>query len=335
MLRKKLAVCLVAGMAVTVLTGCGGSPEPTDGTSGVSSDISVDDRLIKVAIINLDPDESSYRAANVRDLKEAFTKEKGYEASFVYSSKNEEQIEAAKAYIGKGVDYLLLAAADTSGWDSVLQDAKAAGTKVILFDRTIDADENLYEASVVSDMAKEGKIAVEWLKGQNLGKYEIIHIQGEMGNAAQIGRTGALEEEAKSAGWRIIEQQTAGWSAKAAERIVKDVIDSGKSFNVIYAENDNMAKGAVAALDKAKISHGVGKDVVIMSFDANTWALEELLAGRWNYNGQCNPYQSSYIIEIMDKLEMGEELEEKTVFMEEKGFEAETITNEDIEKYGI
>ncbi len=81
--------------------------------------------------------------------------------------------------------------------------------------------------------------------------------------------------------------------------------------------------------------HGVGKDVVIMSFDTNTWALEELLAGRWNYNGQCNPYQSSYIVEIINKLEMGEKLDEKTVFMEEKGFEAETITHEDVEKYGI
>ena len=335
MLRKKLAVCLAAGLAAIALTGCGGSPEPIDGTSGGSSDISVDDGLITVGVIKLDSDESSFRAANVRDLKEAFTKEKGYNASFAYSNNNEEQIEAARAYIGKGVDYLLLAAADTSGWDSVLQDAKTANTKVILFDRTIDVDESLYEASVVSDMEKEGKMAVEWLKGQNLGRYEIIHIQGEMGNAAQIGRTGALEEAAKSAGWRIVEQKAAGWSTKAAEQIVKDVIDSGKTFNVIYAENDNMAKGAVAALDKAKISHGVGKDVVIMSFDTNTWALEELLAGRWNYNGQCNPYQSSYIVEIINKLEMGEKLDEKTVFMEEKGFEAETITHEDVEKYGI
>ena len=145
MLRKKLAVCLAAGLAAIALTGCGGSPEPIDGTSGGSSDISVDDGLIKVGVINLDPDESSFRAANVRDLKEAFTKEKGYNASFAYSNNNEEQIEAARAYIGKGVDYLLLAAADTSGWDSVLQDAKTANTKVILFDRTIDVDEQSSE----------------------------------------------------------------------------------------------------------------------------------------------------------------------------------------------
>ena len=67
------------------------------------------------------------------------------------------------------------------------------------------------------------------------------------------------------------------------------VIDSGEKFNVIYAENDDMAKGAVAALDKANISHGVGKDVIVMGFDCNKWALEELLNQNWNYDGQCNP----------------------------------------------
>ena len=96
-----------------------------------------------------------------------------------------------------------------------------------------------------------------------------------------------------------------------------------------------MAKGAVAALDKANISHGVGKDVIVMGFDCNKWALEELLAQNWNYDGQCNPFQASYIDEIIKKLENGEELEEKVVIMDEKGFDASTITQEDVDNYGI
>ena len=96
-----------------------------------------------------------------------------------------------------------------------------------------------------------------------------------------------------------------------------------------------MAKGAVAALDKANISHGVDGDVIIMGFDTNTWALEELLAGNWNYDGQCNPYQASYIDEVIKTIESGGTIEEKTIIMEEKGFDAETITQEDIDTYGI
>ena len=288
-------------------------------------------KLIKVGIINNDPNESGYRTANVNDMKNTFTKKNGYKAQFYYSLKNDEQIAAARKFVQDEVDYLLISAAGTSGWTSVLKDAKDAGVKVILFDRTIDADPSLYEASIVSDMAEEGKTAVNWLASQNLPEYNIIHIQGVMGSAAQIGRSGALDEKVKAEkNWNIVTQQTAEWNAENAQQIVQSVIDSGKKFNVVYAENDDMAKGAVAALDKAGISHGVGKDVIIMGFDCNKWALEELLAKRWNYDGQCKPFQASYINDIIKN-----GAKQKTVIMVEKGFDAATITKADVAKYGI
>lgn len=96
-----------------------------------------------------------------------------------------------------------------------------------------------------------------------------------------------------------------------------------------------MAKGAVAALDKANISHGVDKDVIVMGFDCNKWALQELLAQRWNYDGQCNPFQASYINSIIKDLEQGKKPAQKVVIMEEKGFDARTISQADVDKYGI
>ena len=290
-------------------------------------------KTIKVGIINNDPNESGYRTANDRDMKATFTKKNGYQASFAYSLKNDEQIAAAKKFIQDEVDYLLISAAGTSGWNNVLKDAQDAGVKVILFDRTIDAPSSLYEASIVSDMAQEGKTAVDWLASQKLPVYNVIHIQGVMGSAAQIGRSGALDKKVKAEkNWNIVTQQTASWNAETAQQIVQAVIDSGKKFNVIYAENDDMAKGAVAALDKANISHGVGKDVIIMGFDCNKWALEELLKKNWNYDGQCNPFQASYIDQI---IKSGKAPAQKTVIMTEKGFDAAKITKADVDKYGI
>ena len=292
--------------------------------------------LIKVGIINNDPTESGYRAANVADMEATFSEENGYEAQFFYSLKNEEQIAQAKKFIADEVDYLLLSAAATTGWDSVLKEAEEAGVTVILFDRTIDADESLYAASVVSDMAKEGQTAVDWLAEQKLDEYNVIHIQGVMGSAAQIGRSGALDTMVEeNDNWNIVIQQTGNWSADEAKQIVESVINSGEAFNVIYAENDNMAQGAVAALDAAGITHGVEGDVIIMGFDCNKWALEELLAGNWNYDGQCNPFQASTIADIIAKLEAGEELEDKVVILVEQGFDAATITAEDVEAFGI
>ena len=350
MKKKLLGILLSTAMIATMLVGCGSSAAdttaPADSSTEESTDASADASadaeapaasgdLIKVGIINNDPNESGYRTANDKDMKAMFTEENGYEASFAYSLKNDEQITAAQKFIQDGVDYLLLSAADTAGWDSVLQDAQDAGIRVILFDRTIDADESLYEASIVSDMAKEGETAVEWLKSQNLDEYNIIHLQGVMGSAAQQGRTGALNDTVASDGWNLVTQQTAEWNSEKAQQIVQSVIDSGKSFNVIYAENDDMAKGAVAALDKANIPHGVGKDVIVMGFDCNKWALEELLNQNWNYDGQCNPFQASYIDDIIKKIENGEKISEKTIIMDEKGFDATTITQEDVDNYGI
>ena len=349
MKRKLMALAMTAAMVIG-LTACGTGSAPASSTASTdtestsdsasastdtAADTSASGELIKVGIINNDPNESGYRTANDKDLKAMFTEENGYEASFAYSLKNDEQITAAQKFIQDGVDYLLLSAADTAGWDSVLKDAQDAGIRVILFDRTIDADASLYEASIVSDMAKEGQTAVDWLKGQGLSEYKIIHLQGVMGSAAQQGRSGALDEAVASDGWTLVTQQTAEWNAEKAQQIVQSVIDSGESFNVIYAENDDMAKGAVAALDKANISHGVGKDVIVMGFDCNKWALEELLNQNWNYDGQCNPFQASYIDDIIKTLESGGTISEKTIIMEEKGFDAASITQEDVDKYGI
>ena len=349
MKRKLMALAMAAAMVIG-LTACGSGSAPASSTASTDTKSTSDSasastdtaagtstsgELIKVGIINNDPNESGYRTANDKDLKAMFTEENGYEASFAYSLKNDEQITAAQKFIQDGVDYLLLSAADTAGWDSVLKDAQDAGIRVILFDRTIDADASLYEASIVSDMAKEGQTAVDWLKGQGLSEYKIIHLQGVMGSAAQQGRSGALDEAVASDGWTLVTQQTAEWNAEKAQQIVQSVIDSGESFNVIYAENDDMAKGAVAALDKANISHGVGKDVIVMGFDCNKWALEELLNQNWNYDGQCNPFQASYIDDIIKTLESGGTISEKTIIMEEKGFDAASITQEDVDKYGI
>ena len=335
MKKKKILALLVSAVMAVGVIGCGSGGNSKSGGGDSDGGNSSSGDLIKVGIINNDPNESGYRTANDADMKKMFTKENGYDASFAYSLKNDEQISAAQQFIQDGVDYLLISAADTAGWDTVLQDAQNAGTQVILFDRTIDADDSLYVASIVSDMRAEGDTAVNWLKDQNLGEYNIIHIQGVMGSAAQVGRTAAMDDMAKSEGWKIVSQQAADWNAETAQQITQSVIDSGEDFNVIYAENDDMAKGAVAALDAANISHGVDGDVVIMGFDTNKWALEEVLAGRWNYDGQCNPYQASYINDIIEKLANGEEITEKTIVMEEKGFDAKTITQEDVDTYGI
>ena len=100
-----------------------------------------------------------------------------------------------------------------------------------------------------------------------------------------------------------------------------------------------MANGVVEALEKKKITHGVNGDVIIMGFDCNKWALRKLLAGEWNYDGQCSPFQAGLIDGMIKTLEEGKEIEGlndlKQIINVEVGFDAKTITEDDIEKYGL
>ena len=314
-MKKIISACVAVLAAASLFVSCGAKKSDS----------------IKIGIINNPPSESGYRAANVKDMETVFSKDKGYDVKTFYSLKNDEQLNAASQFITEGVDYILLSAAATDGWESVLKNAQRNGIKVFLFDRMINVSDKLYEAAVVSDMANQGDTAVAWLKAQKLPEYNVIHIQGAMGSDAQIGRTAALDREFAAGTMKKVVQQTATWDEAEAKKIVESVINSGEKFNVIYAENDGMAKGAVAALDEAGITHGVKGDVIVMGFDCNKWALRELLAGNWNYDGQCSPFQAAV---IEDMIKTGK-VPSKKVISEEKGFDAKKLTQADIDTYGL
>jgi len=148
-MKKKILAAVMAATMVFSLVACGSSDAGSNAATGsanaatgsanaatesasagtTSSSSSGD--MIKVGIINNDPNESGYRTANDKDMKNTFTEANGYEASFAYSLKNDEQITAAQKFIQDGVDYLLLSAADTAGWDSVLKDAQELSSSTV------------------------------------------------------------------------------------------------------------------------------------------------------------------------------------------------------------
>jgi len=319
-IRKIMVMLAIIALVstFTVFTGC-----PKEQETG----------LIKVGIVNLPPEESGYRQANVEAMNNVFSEENGYDAKQVNTGDNSEQIAAAKGYIRDGVDYLLISAANASGWDDVLKSGKAAGVKVILFDRAIDTDPSNYKAALLSDMAYEGNTAVEWLLKQKLDKIKLILIRGQLGCAAEIGRSAAVLKAAEEGKLTIVADGTGGdsWSLEEARKVVEAAIAAGKDFNVIYAENDGMAQGAVQALEAAGISHGKDGKVKIIGFDFNRFALRNVQEGYWDADMQCNPRQAA---EISKWIKSGN-LPKGIVYQKELLFDTDKITDEDIEKWGI
>jgi ABC-type sugar transport system substrate-binding protein len=263
--------------------------------------------LIKVGIVNLPPEESGYRQANVEAMNNVFSEANGYDAKQTNTMDNSEQIAAAKGYIRDGVDYLLISAQNASGWDDTLKSAKAAGVTVILFDRPIDTDESNFKAALLSDMAYEGNMA--------------------------IGRSAAVLKAAEEGKLNIVADGTGGdtWSLEEARKVVEAAITAGKDFNVIYAQNDGMAQGAVQALEAAGITHGKDGKVKIIGFDFNRFALRNVQAGYWDANMQCNPRQAA---EISRWIQSGN-LPSGIIYQEELLVTTDTITDELIDKWGI
>ena len=278
-------VCILLMLAPAVMFAGGTKEAPKAGA------------LIKVGIVNLPPEESGYRQANVEDMNNVFSKANGYDAKQTNTGDNSEQIAAAQGYIRDGVDYLLISAANASGWDNVLKSAKSAGVKVFLFDRLIQTDVSNFQAALVSDMNTEGTTAVNWVLGQKLGKFNVILIRGQLGSAAELGRSAAVLKARDAGKITIVADGTGGdsWSLEEARKVVEAAIAAGKDFNVIYAENDGMAQGAVQALDAAGITHGKNGKVKILGFDFNRFALRNVQAGYWDCDVQCSPRQAAEI----------------------------------------
>lgn len=293
--------------------------------------------LIRVGIVNLPPEESGYRQANVEDMNAVFSKANGYDMKQTNTGDNSEQIAAAQGYIRDGVKYLLISAANATGWDSVLKAAKTAGVTVFLFDRLITTAPANYKAALVSDMAAEGTTAVNWLLAQKLPAYNVILIRGQMGSAAEIGRSGALLKARDAGKVKIVADGTGGdsWSPDEARKVVEAAIAAGKDFNVIYAENDGMAQGAVQALDAAGITHGKGGKVKIIGFDFNRFALRNVQAGYWDCDIQCSPRQAAQISEWIKALESGKASPSGIVYQSEIYADTATITDALILAKGI
>jgi simple sugar transport system substrate-binding protein len=289
--------------------------------------------LIKVGIVNLPPEESGYRQANVEAMNNVFSKANGYDAKQTNTGDNSEQIAAAKGYIRDGVNYLLISAANASGWDDVLTSAKKAGVQVILFDRAITTDASNYAAALLSDMAYEGNTAVDWVLKSVSKPINLILIRGQLGSAAEIGRSAAVLEAEKAGKLKIVADGTGGdsWSLEEARKVVEAAIAAKKDFNIIYAENDGMAQGAVQALEAAGITHGKDGKVQVIGFDFNRFALRNVQAGYWDGEMQCNPRQAA---EISGWIKSGK-VPSGIIYQKEMFLDTATITDDLIASKGI
>lgn len=276
--------------------------------------------------------ESDWRNTNTRSMQTALSQRNGFRLIFDDSQqKKERQIVAIRNFIQQDVDYIVLAPGTESGWDTVLMEAKEAGIPVIIVDRMIEvSDESLFTCWVGSDFLSEGRSAVNWLAEHYGGKpLKIIHLQGNIGSTAQIGRTQGLDEGlAKHPEWELVYRGSGDFTDAKGQELVESLLRDGVEFDVIYSENDNMTYGAVKALENAGMDPK--QDVIIISFDANRAALELVLEGVIDFEVECNPLHGPRVQAVIKELEKGE-TPPKLTYVKETSFDRYTLSSDVLE----
>lgn len=344
-MKKLICMLLTLVLAVSLVAcGSGGTTNTASTAPAEQSTAANDDNAaandsgsdnasggsITVGFAQCKADESDWRKANTKSMQEALSQGNGF--NLILADANNDaakQVADVQGFIDQEVDYIVIAAVNMDGWDTVLANAKDAGIPVILVDRTMNASDDLYTCWVGSDFKAEGVKATDWIGTRFTGGEEvnIVNLQGQLGSSAQVGRSEALEEAvAANSSWTLLAQQTADWSTDTAKEIMASWIQQhGDKINVVYAENDNMADGAIQALEEANIKVGGADGVAIISFDANRAYLQMTLEGKINCNVECNPLHGPKVAEIIQTIEGGGS-PAKIEVVDEEAFYYDTIT---------
>lgn len=264
--------------------------------------------------------ESEWRTANTESIKSS-AKDAGIDLKFSDAQqKQENQIKAIRAFIAQKVDVIAFSPVVASGWGTVLREAKAAKIPVILSDRAVDEkDDSLWVSFMGSDFVEEGRRAGKWLVEKmkdSKDPVNIVELQGTVGSAPAIDRKKGFEEIIKAdPKFKIIRSQTGDFTRAKGKEVMEAFLKAeGKKINVLFAHNDDMAIGAIQAIEEAGMKPA--KDITIISIDAVKGAFEAMIAGKLNVSVECSPLLGPQLMQAVKDLKAGKTLPKRIVTQE-------------------
>lgn len=274
--------------------------------------------------------ESAWRNANSESIKSA-----AKNANVCLIFKNAEgsqplQKKMIEDFILQQVDVIIFPPLVNTGWDDILIEAKKAGIPVIISDRTIKTKKpNLYSAFVGADFAAEGEKAAKWLV-QNTKpneKINIVELKGLAGSSPAVDRAKGFRKIISiHQNITIIDSATGDFIKVRGKLEMKKLLKKhGRNINVVFAHNDDMALGAIEAIEEYGLKPG--KDILIVSVDGERALLQAIKDGKANVSIECTPLIGPVLIKTAEKLVNGEKIPLKTI-MEEKVFTRKNIDKE-------
>ncbi len=310
-MKRSTSIPVLFAIAAGVMIGCTGTKQTTTIEPTGSTGTTKGSYVVGFSQIGA---ESAWRTANTKSIQEEAAK-RGVELKFADAQqKQENQIKAIRSFIAQGVDVIAFSPVVETGWEPVLREAKQAEIPVIVSDRRPDVPEDLYVTFIGSDFVEEGRMAGDWLAKKMDGKAVIAELQGTPGSApANDRKKGFAEEIAKYPGMKVVFSQTGEFTRAKGKEVMEALLKSpeGSKINALYAHNDDMALGAIQAIEEA--GKKPGEDIIIVSIDGVRGAFEAMVAGKLNCTVECNPLLGPPLFDAIEAVRAGKDLPKRTI----------------------
>lgn len=261
--------------------------------------------------------ESDWRKANTRSIQES-AKESGIKLLFENAEQSQEkQFEAIRSFIEQKVDVIAISPVVESGWEPILEEARLAGIPVILSDRAVQvSDQTLYVTTIGSDFYEEGRKAGKYLLDKvrdRPGPIRIIELQGTLDSSPTIERAGGFREVISArSDLEIVRAESADFTYELGKEMMQKILNEmGSEIDVLFAHNDDMAIGAIEAIEEYGLRPG--KDIIIISVDGTRKAFEMMVEGKINCVVECNPLFGPILMQAVREIIEGRTLPKRIV----------------------
>jgi galactofuranose transport system substrate-binding protein len=294
---RLLATLSVAVVATLALAACGSTNDTGGGGGGASGSAAAGPPKLakkdKYKVCFTQTEENNpWRLAQTASIKDE-TSKRGWDLVYTNAAGSAaKQVADVQSCIAQKVDVIWLPPREEKPLATAVKQAKQAGIPVFLLDRNVDqslakAGQD-YVAFIGSDFIKEGQRAAEWLIKKTGGKAKIIQLLGTSGASPANDRRKGFEDAIKGeSGMKVLASQDGDFNRDKGRQVMETLLRAHPEVDAVYAHNDEMAIGAIAALKAA--GRKPGKDVTVVSIDGEKAALQAIMDGELGASVECNP----------------------------------------------